>query len=47
VATRVVEKTWSRLSGKSIPAPMEIAVDNGDGTYTLNGAIAYDPAATP
>ena len=49
VAYRIVEKTWSRLTGKSIPVAAEALVDNGDGTYNLNGAIVYsiDPPVTP
>lgn len=44
VSYRIVEKLWSRLTGKTIPTPTSEIVDNGDGTYLLNGAIVYSAA---
>jgi L-lysine 2,3-aminomutase len=45
VAYHIVEKVWSRLTGKAVPVFVSEIIDNGDGTYMLNGAIVYSNAA--
>lgn len=44
ISMRIIERLWTRLTGKAIVrVPAEI-IDNGDGTYIFNGALVYSIA---